>query len=255
MDYGMPFLIENETLENCTDMCMDLGLQFVELNMNFPQCQLDVLSAEELNRIRKKKGIYFTIHLDENLNISDFNTEVREAYKRTTLGAIRLAKKIEAPIINMHFARGIHITLPGRKVILFEQYQEYFMRNILEFGQMCEEAIGTDNIKIAVENTNGFLKYEKQAIEQLLESRCFGLTLDIGHSHAVGNVDIPFYREHTKKLIHMHAHDAKGTSNHLAFGDGEIDLKERLQWAEREGTRVVLETKTVEALTKTVQQI
>jgi hypothetical protein len=41
----------------------------------------------------------------------------------------------------------------------------------------------------------------------------------------------------------------------LAFGDGEIDLKERLQWAEREGTRVVLETKTVEALTKTVQQI
>lgn len=259
MDFGMPFLIENQTLENCTELCHDLGLQFVELNMNFPQCQMDVLKADELNRIRKEKGIYFTIHLDENLNVCDFNREVREAYKRTVVQTIELAKEIEAPIINMHFARGIHITLPDRKVILFEQYPEYFTKNILEFRELCETVIqdGTGNqtgtVRIVIENTNGFLAYEKEAIELFLESPYFGLTLDIGHSHAVQNVDIPFYQEHTSRLLHMHAHDAKGTSNYLAFGDGEIDLAERLAWAKRENVRVVLETKTIQALTDTVK--
>ncbi len=260
MDLGMPYLLENETIENCTDLCRNLGLQFVELNMNFPECQLDVLKADELNRIKEEKGIYFTIHLDENLNICDFNREIREGYKRTVLGAIKLAGEIEAPIINMHLARGIHITLPDRKVNLFEKYSDVYMQSILEFRRLCEDAVqwechgamGKQVPQIAIENTNGFLPYEYQAIEAMLESDCFGLTLDIGHSHAVGDMDIPFYRKHTDKLIHMHAHDAKGSSNHLAFGDGEIDLSERLLWAANEGARVVLETKTVEALTKSV---
>lgn len=51
----------------------------------------------------------------------------------------------------------------------------------------------------------------------------------------------------------MHAHDAKGKNCHLAFGDGDIDLKQRLSMAQIVNARVVLETKTIEALTKTVQ--
>jgi sugar phosphate isomerase/epimerase len=108
---------------------------------------------------------------------------------------------------------------------------------------------------IAVENTDGFRGYEKKVIEYLLESPKFGLTWDIGHSKAVHETDVPFILEHEDRLIHFHIHDGTETppKNHLALGDGEIDLVERLQLAESRNARCVLETKTIEALKKSVQ--
>ena len=255
MDYGMPFLIETQTQEECVRLCKQLGLQFIEWNMNFPQCQLEKLNADWLNEVRQKENIYFTIHLDENLNISEFNQKVKRAYLETVRDAISLAKKIEAPIINMHLAKGIYITLPDKRRFLFEEYSEYYMQNMLEFREMCEQEIGEAPILIAVENTNGFQPYEQKAIELLLESPCFGLTLDIGHSYVVGDVDKPFFEKHKDRLIHVHAHDATKKNNHLAFGDGEVDLARLLCMAQATGTRVVLETKTVEALKKTKEYI
>lgn len=255
MDYGMPFLIETNSQKECIALCKKLGLKFIEWNMNFPQCQLDKLDADWLNEMREKENIYYTIHLDENLNISDFNPKVKDAYMETVRETITLAKKIDAPIINMHLAKGIYITLPQKRRFLFEEYKEYYMQNMLAFREMCEQEIGDANIKIAIENTEGFQKYEQEAIELLLESKCFGLTLDIGHSYVAGDCDVPFYEKHQDKLIHMHAHDATKKHNHLAFGDGEIDLARLLQMAQYAGTRIVLETKTVEALTKTIEYI
>lgn len=254
MDFGMPFLLETKTPADCIALCERLNLQFIEWNMNFPQCQLAHLNPDELNGIRKEKGIYFTIHLEESLDVCVFNSKVRKAYLDTVVEAIELAKKIKAPIINLHIAKGIYITLPDRKVFLYDAFPDFYRNCMSEFRVLCEEAIGTSGIMMAIENTNGFEIYEREAIELLLESKCFGLTLDIGHSHAAKDVDIPFYETHREKLIHMHAHDAKGTNNHLAFGDGEIDLRQRLNMAVQANARVVLETKTIQALTQTVQR-
>lgn len=251
MDLGIPFLIENTSMEECICLCKSLGFQFVEWNMNFPQCQAENFQVDMLNEMRRKENIYYTLHLEEAINFSDFNRRVREAYLETALESIELAKKIKVPIINMHLAKGIFITLPDRKRFLFEEYSEIYYENMRKFRDECEKAIGGADIKMAVENTDGFQPYEQKAIELLLESPCFGLTLDIGHSHAAGNMDIPFYEKNIGRLIHMHAHDAAGKKCHLAFGDGEINLRQRLSMAERVGARVVLETKTVEALKKT----
>lgn len=255
MDFGMPFLLETKTIEDCSELCSSLKLNFIELNMNFPQCQLAVLNAYTLNRIKKNRQLYFTIHLDENLNICDFNSIVRDAYREATLAVIALAKEIQAPIINMHLAKGIYITLPDRKELLFKKYESEYISNILGFRELCEKAIGTSNIKIAIENTDGFMEHEKAAIDMLLESDCFGLTLDIGHNHSAHDKDMGFFQKHSDKLIHMHAHDVRGSKDHLAFGDGEIDLRQCLQLAQNANARVVLETKTVAALKATVSKL
>ena len=65
---------------------------------------------------------------------------------------------------------------------------------------------------------------------------------------------MPFLLEHEDKLIHFHIHDGTEAPprNHLALGDGEIDLPARLSLARRRGARCVLETKTVEALKRSV---
>ena len=84
--------------------------------------------------------------------------------------------------------------------------------------------------------------YEQRAIEYLLESPCFGLTWDVGHSKAVRERDVPFIMAHRDKLIHFHIHDGTETPprNHLALGDGEIDLADRLRLAQSRNARCVL---------------
>lgn len=267
MQFGMPTLIENRTLEENAALCGELGLRFIELNMNFPEYQVDGLEqTDELIRIADRYRLYYTIHLDENLNIADFNPLVTEAYLETVRRTI-LAAKALLPLrdrygdpgrpltLNMHMHHGIFITLPDRKVQMYERDFETYMKSFAAFRSLCEEWIGDSGIMIAVENTDGFRDYEKKAVEYLLQSPKFGLTWDIGHSKAVGEKDVPFLMEHRERLIHFHIHDGTETppGNHLALGDGEIDLKDRLRIAESRQARCVLETKTVQALKQSVQ--
>ena len=267
MQFGMPTLIENHTLEENIDLCSSLSLNFIELNMNFPEYQVPCLElTDHLIEPAKKAGIYYTIHLDENLNIADFNRLVSEAYLETVRRSIEVAKKLlplrdlygdsSQPLtLNMHMHHGIFITLPDRKVQMYDRDFETYMNSFSDFRSRCEEWIGDSEVMIAVENTDGFREYEKKAIEFLLESKKFGLTWDIGHSKAVGERDVPFIRQHRDKLIHFHIHDGSEVppKNHLALGDGEIDLMERLRLAEERNARCVLETKTIEALKKSVR--
>jgi len=264
-DFGMPTLIENRTLEDNVALCKELGLSFVELNMNFPEYQIDKLEdTERLCTLADEAGIYYTIHLDENLNIADFNPLVREAYLETVRRTIDVAKRFlalknkygdNAPlIINMHMHHGIYITLPHRKVQMYERDFEVYIAAIRHFVECCEEWIGDSDIQIAVENTDGFRDYEKRAIELFLQSDHFVLTWDIGHSKATKETDVPFILSHKEKLKHFHIHDGTETppKNHLALGDGEIDLPQRLKTAGECSARCVLETKTIEALRRSV---
>ena len=267
MQFGMPTLIENHTLEENAALCEALGLRFIELNMNFPEYQVDRLEqTDELVRIAEQHHLYYTVHLDENLNIADFNPLVTQAYLETVRRTI-LASKALLPLrdrygdpaqpltLNMHMHHGIYITLPDRKVQMYERNFETYMQSFAVFRSLCEEWIGNSSIMMAVENTDGFRDYEKKMIAYLLESKKFGLTWDIGHSKAIREADVSFLMEHQDKLIHFHIHDGTETPprNHLALGDGEIDLDARLKLAAERNARCVLETKTISALKQSVR--
>ena len=92
-EFGMPTLIENKTLEENITLCKELGLSFIELNMNFPEYQIDKLEDTEwFCEKADEAGIYYTIHLDENLNVADFNPLVKDAYLETIRRTIEVAK-------------------------------------------------------------------------------------------------------------------------------------------------------------------
>ncbi|MCR4961491.1 MAG: sugar phosphate isomerase/epimerase [Lachnospiraceae bacterium] len=267
LQFGMPTLIENKTPEENVALCRSLGLKFIELNMNFPEYQADRLEQTDLFiGLAEEAGIYYTVHLDENLNIADFNSLVSEAYLETVRRSVETVKKFvilrdrygdsSQPLtLNMHMNHGIYITLPDRKVQMYDRDFDSYMRSFENFRTKCEQWIGDSDIRIVIENTDGFREYEKRAIEYLLESPVFGLTWDIGHSKATGEKDVPFIKEHGERLMHFHIHDGSENppKNHLALGDGEIDLEDRLRLAESRNARCVLETKTIEALKKSVR--
>ena len=267
MQFGMPTLIENRTLADNVALCRRLGLRFIELNMNFPEYQVDRLEqTDALVAAAVAAGVYYTIHLDENLNVADFNPLVAEAYRETVRRTVAVAKALlplrdrfgdnaQPLTLNIHMHHGIHITLPDRKVQMYDRDFDTYMASFARFRALCGEWIGDSPLRIVMENTDGFFAYERRAMEYLLESPVFGLTWDIGHSKAVGEKDVPFLLAHEDRLLHFHIHDGTETPprNHLALGDGEIDLPARLALARRRGARCVLETKTIDALKRSVR--
>lgn len=115
IDMGMPTLIELPEIEYCAALCSKLGLQFVELNMNLPQYQTVSLDADRPGEAAEKYRIYFTIHLDENLNVSDFTPFVAQAYTRTVLETIRIARGLSISVLNMHLSEGVYFRFPTGK--------------------------------------------------------------------------------------------------------------------------------------------
>ncbi|MGI5958331.1 MAG: sugar phosphate isomerase/epimerase family protein [Massiliimalia sp.] len=256
MDFGMPTLVEHCNLEKDAALCNHLGLKFVEINMSFPMFQLKKLSQIQImESLASKHNIYYTIHLDENMDLFSFNPAVRKAHLQTLLQVIEISKALQIPTLNMHLNPGVYITLPEKRVYLLEACWSEYEKQLTELSEACTDAIGNAPIRICIENTEGFAPFQKQAICQLLQSPVFALTWDIGHSYTTDNRDEPFLLEHQSSLKHFHIHDANITQCHLPLGAGDIDLTQRLSLAERCGARCVLETKTTQALTDSVTWI
>ena len=250
---GMPTMVEMDTVEQGAALCRELGLHFLELNINFPQFTLDQLDVAELKRIAEEYGIGYTLHLDDEMSIADFNPYIAEGYCRTVYGAVALAKELGIGKLNMHMSRGAKYTLPDRVIYFFEAYEADYLKRITAFRDACTEAVGDSGVMICVENTAGFLPFQQRAVDALLESPVFGLTFDIGHNYCSGNMDEDWIRQRKTRLHHMHVHDAREkTKDHRTLGTGELDIHGYLALAESCDCTVVLETKTFEALRQSV---
>ena len=252
--FGMPALIELDTVEQHCALCSELGLQFVELNTNFPQQQVHLLDADKLNELAARYGIGYTIHLNDEMPVADFNPTVAAGYQTAVLEAIAFAKKIGAKVLNMHSSEGAHYTTPGKIVYFYEAYRQDYLKNIAAFRDACTQAIGDSGIRICMENSKTYFDFQKDALDLLLKSPVFGLTLDIGHSYCSGFSDEDWIRSRHSRLHHMHMHDAKNQrQDHQPLGEGELDIPEYLALAEKCDCSVVLEVKTIAGLRSSVQ--
>ena len=254
MRFGMPALLEHETLDESAALCRELGLAFVELNLNLPQYQPGRVDIEQIRRLGEQYGIGYTLHLDENLNLYEFNPFVARAWEETLVSNIALAKEIGIKKLNMHLNRGVHFTLPDKKVCVFEKYLPEYLDGLCRVRDLCGEAVGDSGIRICIENTAGWLPWQVVALDVLLESPVFGLTLDVGHDHCTGGGDLDVILARADRLHHMHLHDAiHPKRDHLALGTGELDIPARLALARQQDCTVVIEVKTAAALTDSVR--
>ena len=249
LKFGAPTMVEMETLRQGAEACRELELDFLELNINFPQYLLEKLDVEELRSLAAEYGIFYTLHLDDEMSIADFNPYIAEGYCKTVYDAIELSKKLGIQRLNMHLARGAKYTLPDRVIYFFEAYEQDYFARIRNFRDQCEACIGDADITICVENTAGFLPFQRKAVEILLESPVFGLTFDIGHNFCAGNMDEDFILSHADRLKHFHIHDCLAEKkDHRTLGTGVLDVNRYLALAEEYGCTAVVETKTVESL-------
>ena len=252
--FGMPALIELNTVEQHCALCSHLGLQFVELNTNFPNQQIHLLDPEKLNELAARYGIGYTIHLNDEMTVADFNPTVAKGYRDAVLETIAFAKKIGAKVLNMHISEGAHYTRPDGIVYFYEAYQDAYLQRITQFRDACEAAIGDSGIRICMENSKAYFGFQKAALDVLLESKVFCLTLDIGHSYCSRFADEDWILARKHRLRHMHFHDAADLiHDHLPLGSGELELNRYLDLAWQQDCSVVLEVKTEAGLRESVK--
>ena len=256
LNLGMPTMIETTSIEAGAKVCRELGLQFLELNINFPQYLLKELDAEKLKELSARHGIFYTLHLDDEMSIADFNPYIAEGYCKTVYDAIELSKTLGIRKLNMHMSRGAKYTLPDRVIYFFEAYEKDYLERIRSFREECTKRIGDADITICVENTAGFLPFQQKAVELLLESPVFGLTFDIGHNYCAGDMDESFILAHKDRLKHFHIHDCvEGKKDHRTLGTGVLDVDRYLALADELGCTAVVETKTVDSLKQSMDWI
>ena len=255
MKYGLPSLIEFRTVEEHARLCAENGLDFYELNLAFPWFQSDKIDAAELIRIKDKYGIDYTIHFHDEINPFDFSPQLRAGALNNVSYVLDLARQIGAKRINMHLMNGTYSAVKGVKVYAYGLCEDEYLGFVKEFISLVEDGMKGLDCIFCIENTSGYRFYHKHAIELMLESPVFGLTFDIGHNYKASEDDESFILSHADKLRHFHIHDVTKTSNHIALGEGLLDVDRYLDMAQEYGCPVVIEVKEKNDLLKSIEYV
>ena len=253
MKFGMPTLVECKDIRDCVKLAADLSLDFIEINMSFPQYQVESLDVAELAKLASDNSVFYTIHADEQLNPFDFNSDVSRCYFEIMRGYIRFARALNIPVINMHLLKGVYVTLPGKVILLSDVYRDEYLNRVREFVRMCEDEIGDSDLKIAIENvdSNPFTTSQVEAMKIFMSSPAFALTLDVGHDACMSGADRHVFENYPDKLVHLHLHDSNGKSAHLPLGSADVDISKALKSLPADGTCLV-EVKTIAGLVESV---
>ena len=252
----MPTLIELPDIDDTVALCRELGLSFIELNMNMPVFCPERLDARVLRKLTAESGVEFTLHLPEGTDLASFQPPVREGHIRCCEDALAWAAEAGVKLANMHMNMGVYFTLPDRKVWVYERYAPQFLASLVEAFEMLLDLANPGGVTLCVENCGDFGRpFIADAVRRLAELPGFALTWDVGHDAKHSFEDTPLILELQDRVAHMHLHDYDGTSNHQVLFTGIVDVPAMLEFAASRGIRAVIEVKTVEALTESVNRI
>jgi sugar phosphate isomerase/epimerase len=256
MKFGMPTLIELSDLKSTADLCCELDLNFIELNMNMPQFCPERLESGEIKRISKESRIEFTIHLPEETDLATFHEAVRLGHMERCKEAVLWASESGIRLVNLHVNNGVYFTLPERKVYIYAQNAELFTEKIVHSFAELNEMTKQKGITLCVENCGDFgTKHVKYAVSTLLQKGLAHLTWDVGHDAKAGYYDLEFIKANISSLKHMHLHDADDKSDHQVLFSGKVDIHQRIKIARDNNLNIVVEVKTIDALRESVRRL
>ncbi|MBI0584475.1 MAG: sugar phosphate isomerase/epimerase [Methanomassiliicoccus sp.] len=253
---GMPALIEMPGLPGLVDLCQELELSFIELNMNMPENCPESLDPMEVRDVTRSTGIEFTLHSPDELDLGSLHPTVREGHLGRMREALGWCAQAGVKVLNMHVSPGIYFTLPDRKVWIYERYVDQFTSNLWTAYKEMLPLARASGVDICTENVNNFdLPFVAQAIDELCCMDSFFLTWDVGHDARSGFREQEVLLRHEDRVRHMHLHDYNGKSDHQVPGTGMIDIPGMIAFARRRDFRVLVEVKNVAALRESARAV
>lgn len=219
--FGMPSLLELDSLEDQFKTCSDLGLDFVELNLNMQ----NLMDVEAIINLKKVYHLQVSVHANESLDPFNLDDILRQGHLKLFHSTMTFADAISAIGVTMHLPVGIHFTLPDKKVYLNKKYKVLYQGYVDHFRKQMSY-----KTPLNIENT-GVLNHAflVETLKRLLEHKNINLTYDVGHDCKSGYIDRAFYQEHCDHIKHLHLHDVKNKKDHLELFTGQLDLDKLLK--------------------------
>ena len=256
MKLGMPALIEYDCFARNVELCRKLSLDFIEINMNLPYCDLNKITAFVQNNEEMMDGIGITIHLPEEIDIASFHKTIRSGFLKFIKETIDISRELRASVLNLHAHPGIYFTLPGGKVWVNEknggEFIKIFADSLAELNGYAKNSV----CKICFENI-GINKYALDCFQEIKKYDSLYYTWDIGHDASSGYQVSDFMMNNISRVAHMHLHDFDGKKDHNPLYSGNVDINKYIGLASSapRDMSVVIEVKTEDSLTESVNKI
>ena len=250
MKFGMPAMIEYNSIEENVKLAKSLGLSFVELNLDLPYCTLD----NELKIFSKNYNIEFTVHLSEKFDVGELDNDIREAYLKKIETIIETGSKLNIKKYNLHLDPGIHFSLPDKKIFIYEKYLDEYKESLKKSCVFLNELAEKFDVEIMFEN----LKLPNYLIEGFKIVSTFNnlfFTLDMGHDLKNNSKAEEFFLNYKNKINHVHMHDFNGKSDHIALGTGIMNVEEKIALIKKINVYAVIEVKKEKELVESVNYL
>lgn len=244
----MPQLYEYDTIEDNLKLAKELGLDFIELNLNFSYCRNE-METKKVFGLLKKYNLEATLHFYDEADFASYD-EVVEAYL-SLLNKYASLGKGYIKNINMHLIAGPVVTISGVKNYIYEkEYASYITRLINNFKKalkICNE----NGINMVIENTDNIPVFMKKTYIDLYNAG-FRFCYDIGHDFLSFDIVYNINKQLNLPFDEFHIHDGTRNKCHLSLGKGEIDIKKFKILADINNAYVVLEVKQKSDLIESV---
>lgn len=249
MKLGMPILYEYNSIKENIDLAKKLGLDFIELNLNFGYCRNEMERYQELEKIIKESNLEYTIHFYDEADFATYD-EVVDAYLILLDKYLNLSKNMNIKLVNVHLNIGPIVTISGERNYIYQKEYDIYIERLINNLKKAEELANKYNVKLVIENieipeylVNTYLDLNKNG---------FNFNYDIGHDYTSTRALEELIENNNFKFLEFHIHDAKGKKCHLAIGEGEINIKKFKDLAK--DCYVVLEVKSSEELITSVDK-
>lgn len=244
----MPILVEFHSLSENIDLCKKLNLDFIELNLDIPYCFIDRLDTNSL------KNNNFTIHLSEKFDVGELNNSLRNFYLNEIEKIISFGTKYNIFKYNLHLDPGIHFSLPDKKIFIYEEYIDDYLRAYEDSCNILSKIANKYNATILFENVK-VESYTLKVIDIIAKYDNLFFTLDLGHNIRYGNLAKEKFMEYSNKIKHIHLHDFNGSKDHQELFTGLLNVKEELNFCKQHNLDVLIEVKRKEELINSVNKL
>ena len=244
----MPILVEFSSLEENINLCNELNLDFIELNLDIPYCFPENMDSNLLNKNN------FTIHISEKFDVGELNNSLREFYLSEIEKIVSFGTKNNIFKYNLHLNPGIHFSLPDRKVFIYQEYINDYLKAYKSSCNILSNIAKKYNATILFENVK-VETYTLKAIEIISNYNNLFFTLDLGHNIRYGNIAKEKFLKYDDRIKHIHLHDFNGSKDHQELFTGILNIKQELDFCKSKNIDVLIEVKRKEELVNSVNKL
>lgn len=236
---GMPILFEYDSLEDNIKLAKELGLDFIELNLNFSYCR-KALENGSAKQLLSENNLEATLHFYDEGDFASY-PEVVDAYL-TLLDRYATLGEGFVKLINVHLQRGPVVTISGIKNYIYKKEYNDMKERYLASYHKADDICNKHGIKMVIEDTDEIQPF-MEAFYYDLYSEGFKFNYDIGHDNLANDVVLKLLDKLPLKFDEFHIHDANRKQCHLALGTGNVDLKFFKEMAIKNQAYALLEVK------------